>query len=311
MVCLLVLVERTAGADDALKRKAEAAAQGGNYQRATILYRSLLDRDPQPEYLLELARCYRKLNDKQQAVVHYQKYVGIISEGAGAKEAQTYLAMNGEQRTQQVEPTRAPPPLVAQQADDSEGAHAPPAAAPSTYNPGSVYPVSASSYAYNANVPWGIQEKVRKWHVNVCGDESGSWKFCEVGGRNRSENDFIKRYARFTGSSELNHCVTPHSPIGFSVVGGLSAVSTIMLGAGFGLAFSGQEYNDAGRRTSRYINGLDVAITGAAILSIATVFGWPFTVFQPRTQHNIQREQADRLAKEYNRGLERTYGLTQ
>ena len=92
-------------------KRGEAHQSLGQYDLAIAEYLAGYDRAPRPQFLFNIAQCYRLKGDKVTAVGYYRRYVAADPNGKGAAEAQQHLGeLERELAEQSASDTAKPAP---------------------------------------------------------------------------------------------------------------------------------------------------------------------------------------------------------
>jgi tetratricopeptide (TPR) repeat protein len=91
-------------------RQGKTLQDTGKYDAAVDEYKTAYDLDPRPEMLFNIAQAYRLAKHDEQALDHYRRYLAEQPDGAGAREAQQWIADIEARRPPTVAPPTEPSP---------------------------------------------------------------------------------------------------------------------------------------------------------------------------------------------------------
>jgi tetratricopeptide (TPR) repeat protein len=84
---------------------------GGDYREAIVEYQAAYAIMPLPELLFNIGQCYRLLDDPQNAILYYERYLQIVGNEGASEEARAHVvALRARAESQPTPPPAAPPP---------------------------------------------------------------------------------------------------------------------------------------------------------------------------------------------------------
>jgi tetratricopeptide (TPR) repeat protein len=286
-----------------------------SFKRAYMLYED-------PTLLWWIAECHRELGQKGEAIRAYKNYLRRAPDAANRADVEQAISKLEAQHDNapppvappppppQAQPGQPPPPPPAQYPPAQEQAP-PPGGAPAVYNPwGSpATPTQGSSY---------VARPVERQHappmskkLSICERGSG-WAYCDAHNDTLSENTFIERYHKQTGSLKLEGYAekATANKTALITVGALSAVELVAMIASFAALHSTSTTSVQSGSSTYYFDqsstsnaALGCGIFFTIALAATTAIGWPLAVRQPVTRHKIPRESAQEFVNFYNQSL--------
>jgi tetratricopeptide (TPR) repeat protein len=100
--------------------RARSRQDAGDYREAIVEYQAAYAIEPLPELLFNIGQCYRLLDDPQDAILYYERYLQIVgNEGASAEARAHVQALRARLAAPPAPPPLTPAPAPAREASRS------------------------------------------------------------------------------------------------------------------------------------------------------------------------------------------------
>lgn len=270
-----LLAEESDPQTEGLLTKGDEFFQAKNYEQALVMYRAAeaVAKDRSHAWLM-IGTTYIAQNDCKQGMPYLQKYLDSRNKEGRSSVLRMMTACQASQAAEQR--AAAPPPPTAPPAATVEHAAAP----ASTAGPGED----------------AVEQRIAGDRLSVAtpGVNAEEWWISDGRGQRISENEFVRRYRRLTGSSALDFANKPAKKGLDAALGvGISGVIISAVGAGmFGV-------HDGGNV------GIGLIVPGGAMLIGGLCIGLPLALkADPApTVHRMTQEQTRTRVDEYNHAL--------
>jgi hypothetical protein len=281
LIVLMVLVvpgglfaEENDAQTEGLFNKGDEFLQAKNYDQALVMYRAAeaVAKDKSHAWLM-IGTTYIAENDCRQGMPYLQKYLDSRNKEGRSSVLRMMTACQASQNAEQRAAATPPPPA------------APP--------PATVERPAAPSPA--APAP-GVEERIADDRLSVVTPGVNSEEWWIADGRNQriSENEFVRRYRRLTGSSAIDFANKPAKK-GMDAALGVGITGVILSGVGAGMF----GVHDGGNV------GIGLLVPGGLMLIGGLCVGLPLALkADPApTVHRLTLDQTRQRVEEYNRAL--------